>query len=151
MATKDTERAPLFAVKRPGALVPASAIDAEVFDRIANGSEIEITVKQRRSSKRLRFYWCVLGAVVDATGRWNSKEDLSDALKMACGITELRHPLKGAPYLMPDSVAFSRMSESDFSAFVDRAFAMLAERIGCDPVGLLDGTDAASLKQAEAA
>ena len=73
MATKDSEKAPLFVVKRPGQFVPASAIDAEVFDRIANGSEVEITVKQRRSSRRLRLYWMTLGAVVEATGRWHSK------------------------------------------------------------------------------
>ena len=137
MATKDSEKAPLFVVKRPGQFVPASAIDAEVFDRIANGSEVEITVKQRRSSRRLRLYWMTLGAVVEATGRWHSKEDLSDALKMACGVTELRHPMKGPPYLVPDSVAFSRMSEVDFTAFVDRAFVQLAEAIGFDPISLL--------------
>ena len=128
MATKDSEKAPLFVVKRPGQFVPASAIDAEVFDRIANGSEVEITVKQRRSSRRLRLYWMTLGAVVEATGRWHSKEDLSDALKMACGVP---------PYLVPDSVAFSRMSEVEFTAFVDRAFVQLAEAIGFDPISLL--------------
>lgn len=137
MATKDSEKAPLFVVKRPGQFVPASAIDAELFDKIANGSEVEITVKQKRSNSRLRLYWSVLGAVVDATGRWHSKEDLSDALKMACGVSEIRHPLNGAPYLVPDSVAFSRMTETDFTAFMDRAFAMLAERIECDPLSLL--------------
>ena len=141
MATKDSERAPLFARKSRGALVPAAAIDAEIFDRLAEGSEVEITVKQHRSNPRLRFYWMVLGAVVDATGRWHSKEDLSDALKMACGVTELRHPLKGAPYLVPDSVAFSRMKEADFAAYMDRAFAALAERIGCDPVECLPAND----------
>ena len=64
MATKDSEKAPLFVVKRPGQFVPASAIDAEVFDRIANGSEVEITVKQRRSSRRRTEQRCCCSIVV---------------------------------------------------------------------------------------
>lgn len=143
MATKDSEKAPLHAIKRQGRLEPAAAIDAETFDRIANGSEVEITIKQRRSNPRLRFYWSVLGAAVDATGHWETKEDLSDALKMACGVTELRHSLSGDYYLVPDSVAFSRMAEIEFAAFVDRALAKLADRIGADPVSLLDERRAA--------
>ena len=69
MATKDSEKAPLFVVKRPGQFVPASAIDAEVFDRIANGSEVEITVKQRRSSRRLRLF-----RLMAFTRRWPPDE-----------------------------------------------------------------------------
>lgn len=137
MATKDTERQPVFMAKRRGRLEPVAPMDAETLDRIAEGAEVEVTIKQKRSSEHLRFYWAVLGAVVDATGRWDSKEDLSDALKMACGAAELRHPLNGPPYLVPDSVAFTRMSQGDFTAFVENAFGALAERIGCDPVSLL--------------
>lgn len=137
MATKDTERQPVFMAKRRGRLEPVAQMDAEALERIAEGAEVEITIKQKRSSEHLRFYWAVLGAVVDATGRWHSKDDLSDALKMACGVTELRHPLNGPPYLVPDSVAFSRMAQADFTTFTEHAFAALAERIGCDPVSLL--------------
>lgn len=137
MATKKTERAPIYAIKRRGYFEPSAAMDAEEFDRFPNGLEVEIVIKSKRSLPALRYYWAVLGATVKATGRWPSKDNLSDELKMACGVTEVRRKMTGEYYLAPDSVAFDRMQEPDFKDYMTRAFATLAEHIGCDPVSLL--------------
>jgi hypothetical protein len=135
---KASEKAPIYAVKRNGRLEPSAQIDEEAFDAIANGSEVELTIKQKRSTERLRLYWSVVGAVVKGGfGPWQTKEALSDALKLACNVTEVRRTLSGDYYVAPDSVAFDRMGEADFGGFMNRAFAQLAERIGCDPVSLL--------------
>lgn len=135
---KASEKAPIYAIKRNGHFEPSAVIDAEAFDAIANGSEVELTIKQKRSNPRLRLYWSVLGEVVKGGyGPWQTKDTLSDALKLACNVTDLRRDLAGGYYVVPDSVAFDKMSEADFGEFMNRAFEQLAARIGCDPMALL--------------
>ena len=103
MAKSDLDRAPIFMVRtRQGTLAPASSFDAERLDAIAIGAQVEVTIKQRRSSPQNRLYWSILSKVVDNIDGYQTSEALHEALKLHLGYTEKLQTITGhrySPYL----------------------------------------------------
>ena len=128
---------PILMVRTRAGLSPAQAYDAERLDEITIGATVEVTVRQRRSNANHRHFFAVLGQLV-ASGAvpFESTDDLLSALKMACGITELRQGVGGAPYIVPGSISYAAKDEPAFKAFKDKAFALIASHYGVDPTAL---------------
>lgn len=131
----DIDKSPIFMRKRNGALVPASAHDAERLEAYGMDRELEVTIRQRRSSEQNRLYWLTLHRVVQATGDYPSAEKLHDALKMALGFVSLMKTMDGKIIAIPDSTAFAAMDAAQFRDFFDRAMQAISERWGFDPLG----------------
>lgn len=122
--------------KRGGALYPVAAYDAERLDDLQAGVDIEVTIKQRRSSPQHRLYWATLANVVAATGKWPSAASLHKLLKMELGVTQIMLRLNGEPVVVPDSTAFARMDQAEFQRYFNAAMALLAEATGVDPLAI---------------
>lgn len=118
-----------------------AAIDSEELDRITIGATVEVTIRQRRSNPHHRFFFACLGKLV-ASGAvpFSTVDELVDALKMACGITELRRGIGGAPYIRAGSISYAAKDEPAFKEFRQKAFALIAQHYGVDPVALLEET-----------
>jgi hypothetical protein len=144
MARTDTDRAPILCTRtRQGLLAPASAFDAERLERIATGSTVEVTIRQRRSLPQLRLYWAVLGKCVENMDGYPSSEHLHDALKLHLGYTSPIKRVTGETVWIPNSTAFSAMDAAEFKVFFDRAMETLAMMLGVDPLTLArEATDA---------
>lgn len=132
----DRERATVIMRKEKGRLAPASAFDAEILDALADGVDVEVTLKQRRSLPQMRAYWAMLADVVAATDAYPSAEHMHDALKYAMGYTQQITLPDGRKVFIPDSVAFGRMGAAEFKGFFDRATRFIAETYGIDPMAL---------------
>lgn len=128
---------PILMKRTAAGLSPVAPIDAEELDRISLGAVVEVNVRQRRSNPHNRYFFAVLGRLV-ASGAvpFNSTDELLDALKFSCGITELRQAIGGAPYFVPGSISFAAKDEPAFKAFREKAFALIAQHYGvnCDEV-----------------
>jgi hypothetical protein len=139
MARTDTDRAPILCTRtRQGLLAPASSFDAERLERIATGSTVEVTIRQRRSQGNHRHFFAVLGGMVEAGAvPFTSTDAFLDALKMALGVTELRQGIGGMPYFVPASISFAAKDEPAFREFKDKAFALIASHYGISPDDVL--------------
>lgn len=135
---KDIERAPLVMMRTRNGLAPVSAYDAELLDRYAVGSTIEITTKQRRSLPQLRTYFAMLAYVNKATEAYPTVENLNEALKMHLGYVTTVRRFDGEEVTMADSIAFAAMDQAAFKVFFDQAVKALTEKFHFDPLGFLD-------------
>jgi hypothetical protein len=104
-----------------------------MLDRYGIGSIVEVSIKQRRSNRHHRLFWVVCARIVESGATpFETTEQLVDALKMSCGLTEIRQGIGGAPYIVPASISFSSMDQGAFNAFTERAFAIIAAHYGID-------------------
>jgi hypothetical protein len=129
--------------KRRGRLVPASALDAEDFDRMSDGTQFEVRSLARRSVPQNNLYWQALENVVKATGRWPTRRHLHRALLRDLGYINVERDLAGEPHLTVDSTAFDAMKPDEFGIYMTAAMARLAEVTQCDPLQFFDEQRAA--------
>lgn len=130
----DREKIPLILRRTERGLEPRSNLAREALAQYALHSDVEITVKKRRSLPQLRLYWAMLQNVVAATDGWATAEHLHDALKLDLGYTTPIKTVDGKLAMIPDSVALAKMDSAQFQRFFDAAAARLAEVCGFDPL-----------------
>lgn len=137
--------APAIIMKRTIAgLSAATAFDAEELDRISIGATVEVTVRQRRSVLHHRWFFLLLSRLVKAGAvPFSTTEELLDACKMACGVTQLRQSIGGAPYYVPGSISFAAKDQTAFKEFADKALALIANHYRIDIADVLDDRSAA--------
>lgn len=126
------EQPPIYCVRRGNALVPEMALDADLIEALPSGQRIKVTITEGRSPSRLRWYFAFLGKVVKATECASNVEALHSLIKLETGHTT-PVKFKGYTVLVPASVSFISMSESDFSAFCESAVKFVAETFGVTP------------------
>jgi len=136
--TPDRERMPLVLRRTERGLEPRSRLASDILSRYALHSDVEVTLKKRRSSPQNRMYWAMLQNVVDATDAYPSAEHLHDAIKLALGFTMPLKTISGEIVYVPDSTAFGKMDAARFKDFLDRAAALIAERFGFDPLAQME-------------
>lgn len=103
------------------------------------GTVYEAKKVTKRSEKQLRVFWKALGVVVASTDKWPSKEKLCEELKYALGYrTKFRDWRTGNVLERPDSIALSKMSKEEFTAFFDRSMEVLSAEIGFNPLQFLE-------------
>ncbi len=99
------------------------------------GETIIASIRRARSVSHHRLYWGMLGAVVDATGRWKSKDELHRWVKFRLDLYDAAE-FDGKIFLEWKSTDFTNMDQSEFKEFFDLAIAEIAMETGIDPVDL---------------
>jgi hypothetical protein len=90
--------------------------------------------RKGRTAARNAAYWAGLGMAVKATDHWPTAAHLHADLKRLCGYVDIYHnPLTGRDEVRPQSTAFDKMTEAEFSAFFRLAQLKFTERMGFDP------------------
>lgn len=138
MSAPDREKQPLVLRRTDRGLEPRSRLAAELLQKYPMHSDVEVTIKRRRSHPQLRLYWVMLHKVVEATDAFPSAEKLHDALKYDLGFVTPVRLLDGRTVYMPDSAAMNGMDADEFRRFFDKAVARLAEVCGFDPLEAMD-------------
>lgn len=131
---QDRERIPIVLRRTERGLEAKTRLAADALAQYALHSDVEITIKKRRSLPQLRLYWAMLHNVVEATGAFPDAERLHEALKLDFGFVTPMKLLDGRMVYMPDSAAMSRMDAIEFRRFFDAAAKRLAEVCGFDPL-----------------
>lgn len=116
-------------------LSPADGLAEEEIGRFPMGRPLRCTLVRARSDKNLRHYWACLEAFSRATGKASARV-LHELLKMECGLVTVVSTSYGGVKLVPDSVAFDKLSEADFIDYKRRAFEALHVNFGVDPATL---------------
>lgn len=116
-------------------LVPADGLAEEEIGHFPMGRPLRCTLVRARSNPNLRHYWACLHAFSTATGKAPARV-LHELLKMECGLVTVVSTSYGGVKLVPDSVAFDKLSEADFIDYKRRAFEALHVNFGVDPATL---------------
>lgn len=131
----DRERIPLILRRTERGLEPRTRQAHDLLAQYALHSDVEVSVKKRRSLPQLRLYWRMLQNIIDATGGvYPTAEKLHDAIKLELGyVTPLRLMNSQVVYV-PDSIALAKMDSAQFKLFFDQAVELLARTYGFDPL-----------------
>lgn len=127
-----TEQPPIYVHRRGAVLCPEMELDAELIQRFNPGDRIKVTLHTGRSPSKLRFWWAFLHQVVAATECAPSAEALHETVKLMCGYTT-PVTVKGLTVMIPRSIAFSSMTEEEFTKFLNDGLRFVAETYGVTP------------------
>lgn len=143
MAKRKEKPVIMFRKAPNGHCSPETSFDAEEWDAMPIGTTVSVTPVSVRGHDQLAFYWTVLKAVVDATGRWPNKEKLHNAIKWDLQYVDVDYTMAGVPRLTVDSISLEAMGDEERRVFMEQAWALIADTIGADPLSLLPQRKAA--------
>lgn len=115
-------------------LVPASRDARELVAGIKDGGTVFVEVWSARNMAQHRKYFAILNNVVEATGRWTSREHLRrDILLALHRYDESVDQFTGEVQKVPHSMAVASMPKDDFERLYDDTIRLLTEELGADP------------------
>lgn len=119
--------------------MPLTIYDAEAIEERAEGQVFRLEPTKHRSPPQHKMYWQILKRTVEATGKWPDSEHLHHDLKMLLGYHKATlNLLTGEVYYTADSIAYQKMDQTQFNAYLEAALAKLAEVLGHDPMELIN-------------
>lgn len=124
------ESPPIYVMRRGLTLVPEMLMDADAIERMPANERIKVDLRTGRQPKRLRYYWKLLGKLVKATDCAPSAEALHEVVKLELGYVIHVRISGGIKAAIPGSIAFDRMTESEFTEFLDRAVEWIGMTYG---------------------
>lgn len=111
----------------PVGLVPESDDDYEIKKTLKNGKTYEAVIKEVRNPKFHRLYFCLIGTAWEYLTEdqqaffYNNKESFRKSVEVAAGHCEqVFNRTRGEWLDIPKSVAFDKMTESEFSNLYER-------------------------------
>lgn len=113
-------------------LVPASGLDEELMGVLPASKDLRVVVtvaKDTRSVEQNNLRWKVCQMIADNTEGWD-KDSVNDALKVATGHVTFRQSPNGEFWRFPKPTDFGTMGSAEFTAWLDRAFAAIADLFG---------------------
>lgn len=112
------EKPPIWMHRRGHMLVPRAPMDEAALDGFDAGKPLRVEIKQARNSGRHRLYWAMLALIRENLAAPIAVETLHEAIKLKLGLT-IVVPMKSGPVVVPGSIAFDRMAEPQFRAFLE--------------------------------
>lgn len=116
-----------LARKDLGHLTPVDEAGEDALRKLRFGDTVMIEVKKPRNGQHHRLYWALVSMVWQNQERYETTEQLHNALKLSAGIYETITMPNGNEYRVPGSISFDKMDQTEFSAFYDRVCDLIAE------------------------
>lgn len=130
----DLYDAPLLMVRTPKGFGPVGAFEDEILDQLPIGSQVEVTVKRRRSGANHRHFFMFLGRLIKAGAvPYTDTDAFLAALKLQCDFVTAVRKMDGTMLEVPRSIAYTKAGELEFQAFKQSALAEIATRYGFTP------------------
>ncbi len=118
-------------LKRAGnGLYPSDGLSDSDLSDIPAGQRIKAVITQPRRQKPHRLYWAAIKIVSENTEHpvLSDRERLHDLVKIKCGYVHLVRS-KGEIIQLPGSIAFDKMDEMEFRAFLQKALTFLCDEV----------------------
>lgn len=133
MARAKSDTPPFRMVVEKGPrLAPATASDAERLDTWRVGSQVNVQFIRNGSRVMERKWWAVLGLVVDQCNvPWTTKEQASEAVKLALDIVHMTKTVGGNWMLYPKSL--TELDDAELDKAVVRMMDLVTVMTGIDP------------------
>ncbi len=126
------EAPPFRMVIEGGKLVPATPYDAERLDSYRRGTKVAVRFTEEKDRVLVRKWWAVLGLVVkQCKTPWKTKDEASEAIKLALGIVNLTKTIGGDYLAYPKSL--TELDDPELQEAVDQMMALVERMTGVDP------------------
>lgn len=112
-------------------LVPHGTESHVEFARVPFNKLVHVEVRRPRNSQHHRLYWALCARIAGAIG--SDAENISDMFKIATGHCTIIRSKTYGELKLPKSIAFSRMDQTQFSAFFERCIQVMYEEWRIDP------------------
>ena len=127
----------------PGFLAPADAEAEEVFRKWKVGAAYSLTYAPARNPKFHRLVFAVAQSVVENAPEgsyWSGKDGYSfiKAVELTHGFTDEMMDCNGEVHLIPRSIAFENMDETEFKKIFDPLIKEAARVLGVTEGELLE-------------
>ncbi|MEL7453814.1 MAG: hypothetical protein AAGJ50_10640 [Pseudomonadota bacterium] len=112
------------------------------------GQTLKAVVTLPRNYKRLKWWWKLCSIVAENSQHYESREAVSDMLKLKCGhfrtvIVPGKRPGEWVQQYTPKSIAFSKLDEPTFKELCNKAVSICAALVlECREADLHDAVDA---------
>jgi hypothetical protein len=124
-----SENQPILVHRRGDTLIPHGPMDAEAIRAFDAGQPLRIEIKQPRNVNQMRLYFAMLALIRDNLPEpAPSVETLHAATKVMTGYTLTVHTARG-DVVVPGSIAFNAMSQSEWRTFLDDFMKLVRTRI----------------------
>ena len=110
-------------------LVPVNGYDLELLSAIPMGKDLTAKLTMKRSLQQNRFYFAVLGKVVDNHPFYATSRALHVALKVRLGLVESIQIHDGHIVTVVSSTAFDAMDGIEFRTVFDKALLIITTEI----------------------
>jgi hypothetical protein len=122
---------PFNMVIENGRLVPATPYDQERLLSFTRGTKVKVRFTEEKDRVLVRKWWAVLGLVVkQCKTPWQTKEEASEAVKLALGIVNLTKTVKGDYLQYPKSL--TELEDPELQEAVDNMTELLSRMTGVD-------------------
>ncbi len=118
--------------KTPTGFAPTEEGGQSYWARFDLGDELLLTFTKPRSLPQLKLYWSLAGIVYDNSDVFASRDEVSDSIKLACGLSQTTHvKFKGQWYerKTPSSISFENMPQDEFNTFFEKALVYITTEL----------------------
>lgn len=123
------ERPAIQMMRRGSFLVPIAPTDSNGLDVYPANKPLKVKITQPRSLQQHRLYWSMLDLVAENLDQNITGEDLHEWMKLKLGLCNPVRQRNGDTVMVTQSIAFDKMSQSEFRQFFDKAKLLLITQI----------------------
>jgi hypothetical protein len=122
---------PFNMVIENGRLVPATPYDQERLLSFTRGTKVKVRFTEEKDRVLVRKWWAILGLVVkQCRTPWTTKEEASEAVKLALGIVNLTKTVQNNYLQYPKSL--TELEDPELQEAVDNMTELLSRLTGVD-------------------
>lgn len=122
---------PFNMVIENGRLVPATPYDQERLLSFTRGTKVKVRFTEEKDRVLVRKWWAILGLVVkQCRTPWTTKEEASEAVKLALGIVNLTKTVQNNYLQYPKSL--TDLEDPELQEAVDNMTELLSRLTGVD-------------------
>jgi hypothetical protein len=122
---------PFNMVIENGRLVPATPYDHERLLSFTRGTKVKVRFTEEKDRVLVRKWWAILGLVVkQCRTPWTTKEEASEAVKLALGIVNLTKTVQNNYLQYPKSL--TELEDPELQEAVDNMTELLSRMTGVD-------------------
>ncbi|NTS31390.1 hypothetical protein HQ945_09005 [Phyllobacterium sp. BT25] len=126
------EAPPFNMVIEAGRLIPATPYDAERLDSYRRGTRVKVRFTEEKDRVLVRKWWTIVGkAVKECNTPWKTRDEASEAIKLALGIVNLAKTVSGAFMQYPKSL--TELTDPELQEAVEQMMALIHRITGVDP------------------
>jgi hypothetical protein len=115
--------------KRDGRLEPADERARETLARVKDGDYVLVDVKRLRNPRHHRKMFALLNLIFENQSRYHSIDDMLGAIKVFLGHTRTVRMRDGREFVLPKSIAFDKMDQTEFEVFYARVIDCVISEI----------------------
>lgn len=109
---------------------PADDVARELFRKWPVGEERRCDIVKPRDNRNLRRWWALCNLVYQNCEQYKSPDQVHQHLKILAGhCTPIVSKSSGEVFLIPDSISYARLEESEFEDVFKRTVAAVCEHI----------------------